>query len=39
MNVKNAFLNAELDEIIFTVFPEGFDDGSGDIFAAMQVTD
>jgi hypothetical protein len=38
MNVKNAFLNAELDETIFTVFPESFDVGSGDIFAAMQVT-
>jgi hypothetical protein len=38
MNVKNAFLNAELDETIFTVFPKDFDDGSGDIFATMQVT-
>jgi hypothetical protein len=31
MDVKNAFLNAELDETIFTVLREGFDDGSGDV--------
>jgi transposase InsO family protein len=31
MDVKNTFLNADLDETIFMQMPEGFDDGSGDI--------
>jgi hypothetical protein len=30
MNVKNAFLNADLEEAILMRLPEGFDDGSGD---------
>jgi hypothetical protein len=31
MDVKNAFLNADLDEAILMCLPEGFDDGSGDL--------
>jgi hypothetical protein len=31
MDVKNACLNADLDEAILTCLPEGFDDGSGDL--------
>jgi len=31
MDVKNAFLNAALDEVVFMKLPEGFDNGSGDI--------